>query len=537
MTPALSHTPAPAATGEGEPTEARPWVGGPDPTRTGGASTGPWARVVRDRLVTPMPSDRLLGWLLPGLVALVGAILRFWHLAVPPTYVFDETYYAREAWRLLRFGVEYQAELGAPEYVVHPPLGKWVIAVGEWIFGNDSFGWRFSVAVLGSLAILMVGRIARRLFRSTLLGTLASVLLCFDSLEFVMSRTALLDTMVMFFALAAFGALLIDRDRARARLGPRVIAGGGAGRFGPGQGLRPWRLAAGLALGMACASKWNGLWFVAAFGLMSVLWDVGARRAAGARRPFLGALARDGVPAFASLVIVALVVYLASWTGWFLSDAKHAYFRDWAAHNGGGWPFPGGQALRSLWHYHVEAYTFDVNLHSFHPYSANPWSWIVLGRPISYFYEGPKLGRSGCTAAQCSQAILAVGNPVIWWGAVLAIAVLVGLWAGRRDWRAGAILAGIVAGYLPWFNYQARTIFYFYAVAFTPWLVLADTMVLGLILGPPGASPRRRAWGASIAGALVLLTVVVFWWLLPILTAQVIPYRQWQLRMWLPSWV
>lgn len=535
MTPAPTRATAPAASAESDPAEAA--AEQPPAAPVGGATTGRRAPVVRDRLVTAMPSDRVLGWLLPGLVAVIGGILRFWHLAVPPTYVFDETYYAREAWRLLRFGVEYQADIGAPEYVVHPPLGKWVIGIGEWIFGNDSFGWRFSVAVLGTLAILMVGRIARRMFRSTVLGTVASVLLCFDSLEYVMSRTALLDTMVMFFALAAFGALLIDRDHSRTRLGLTVIARGGTGRFGPGQGLRPWRLAAGLLLGMACASKWNGLWFVAVFGLASVLWDVGARRAAGACRPFSGALLRDSVPAFASLVIVPFVVYLVSWTGWFLSDAKHAYFRDWAAQNGGGWPIPGGQALRSLWHYHVEAYTFDVNLHAFHPYSANPWSWVILGRPISYYYEGPKLGQSGCTAAQCSQAILAIGNPVIWWGAVGAIFVLLGLWAGRRDWRAGAILAGIVAGYLPWFNYQARTIFYFYAVAFTPWLVLADTMVLGLILGPPGASPRRRAWGASIAGAFVLLAVVVFWWFFPILTAQVIPYRQWQLRMWLPSWV
>ena len=45
------------------------------------------------------------------------------------------------------------------------------------------------------------------------------------------------------------------------------------------------------------------------------------------------------------------------------------------------------------------------------------------------------------------------------------------------------ILAGIAAGYLPWFNYQSRTIYTFYAVAFVPYVVLAVTYVLGLVIG------------------------------------------------------
>ena len=100
--------------------------------------------------------------------------------------------------------------------MVHPPVGKWVIAAGEQIFGGaSSFGWRFSVALLGTLSILMVGRAARRMFGSTLLGTIAAILLAFDGQHFVHSRTGLLDLIVMFWAFAAFCALLIDRDHSR----------------------------------------------------------------------------------------------------------------------------------------------------------------------------------------------------------------------------------------------------------------------------------------------------------------------------------
>ena len=115
--------------------------------------------------------------------------------------------------------------------------------------------------------------------------------------------------------------------------------------------------------------------------------------------------------------------------------------------------------------------------------------------------------------------------------------MLLFLWAGRRDWRAGAILAGVVAGYLPWFFFQHRTIYSFYAVAFVPFLVLAVTMCLGLILGGPDASARRRQWGAAAAGAYVLLAVANFAWLLPVLSAEVIPYADWARRMWWKSWI
>jgi dolichyl-phosphate-mannose--protein O-mannosyl transferase len=110
-------------------------------------------------------------------------------------------------------------------------------------------------------------------------------------------------------------------------------------------------------------------------------------------------------------------------------------------------------------------------------------------------------------------------------------------WALRRDWRAGAVLTGLVAGYLPWFLFQERTIFNFYSIAFTPWVVLAVTYVLGMILGPVGQSEKRRKRGALVTGAVLVLAVLLFWFFLPIYSAQVIPQSSWSERMWLPSWI
>ena len=128
---------------------------------------------------------------------------------------------------------------GCGEYVVQPPVGKLAIAVGEWIYGLNPLGWRVAPALFGTLAVFIMCRIARRLTRSTLLGCVAGLLLSLDGLEFVLSRTGILDIFLMFFVLAAFGAMLVDRDVSRARLATAIVL---AAAMRPG---RSWASAGG----------------------------------------------------------------------------------------------------------------------------------------------------------------------------------------------------------------------------------------------------------------------------------------------------
>ncbi|MEU2547560.1 phospholipid carrier-dependent glycosyltransferase [Streptomyces roseolus] len=507
---------------------------------------------------------RLSAWGGPLLVAAVAGVLRFWNLGKPHAVIFDETYYAKDSWALINQGYEgawpkdvdktILKDPGSvliptdPGYVVHPPMGKWVIGVGEKLFGFEPFGWRFMVALLGTLSVLMVCRIGRRLFRSTFLGCLAGLLLAVDGLHFVMSRTALLDQVLMFFVLAAFCCLVVDRDRTRKRLAA-ALPEDAEGVLRPDAeiaetlrlGRRPWRLAAGVMLGLAGATKWNGLVFLAAFGLMTVLWDVGARRTAGAVRPYVAVLKKDVLPAFVSTVPVAFAAYLATWSGWLVSDK--GYFRNWAAEQDavdpGFWSWL-PQWWRSLWHYESAVWKFHVELTSPHTYESNPWSWLVAGRPVSYFYESPAPGTAGCPASakeKCAQEILALGTPLLWWAGCAALLYVLWRWLFRRDWRAGAILCAFAAGWLPWLRYQERTIFYFYAVILVPFLCLAVAMMIGAIIGPKGSTERRRTIGAVVAGCLVLLIVWNFIYFWPIYTATPIPMDQWRARMWLDTWI
>ncbi|HZB29100.1 MAG TPA: glycosyltransferase family 39 protein, partial [Streptosporangiaceae bacterium] len=145
---------------------------------------------LREWLAPRLPGTPLLGWIGPIAVALFAAFLRFDRLGIPRAVVFDETYYAKDSFALLKFGWEHNTVKDADKillapgtnvrnppiwadgasFVAHPPAGKWLIAIGEWIFGATPFGWRFMAALCGALSVLILARIARRMTGSTLLG-------------------------------------------------------------------------------------------------------------------------------------------------------------------------------------------------------------------------------------------------------------------------------------------------------------------------------------------------------------------------------
>ena len=511
-----------------------------------------------ERLRPPMPGDRLTGWLVTLLVGAVAFVTRVVDLGYPNKLVFDETYYAKDAYSLLRFGYERSwpsdandaitsgnpdAFLDSPAFIVHPPVGKWLIAGGEQLFGMNSFGWRFASLVFGTLLVMVTIRLVRRVSRSTLVGGLAGLLLVFDGLSFVMSRTALLDIFLAFFVVAAVACLAADRDWMRSRLADHLQARGLSdlgGAYGPRLLVRPWRIAAGVCFGLALGTKWNALYLLAAFALLSLAWDIGARRLAGAGWRANTALLRDGLPAFVSLVVLSVLVYVSTWAGWLATSG--GYDRQWGAEHPEATSVKLlGTALGSLLHYQRDIYAFHTG--SFintaqHAYRADPAGWLVVARPIGIdAVNGIKPGTDGCAGPEnCIRVISGIGTPVLWWVAVFALVAAVLLWVGGRDWRFGIPVVGVLSAWLPWFQYDSRPLFFFYAIAIIPFSVMAVALCLGKILGPGNGGDRRMV-GAIIGGAFLALVAANFVYLYPILTDQLLPYSSWLSRMWFRSWI
>ncbi|MCP2262536.1 Dolichyl-phosphate-mannose-protein mannosyltransferase [Streptoalloteichus tenebrarius] len=494
-----------------------------------------------ERLGPPPPTDRLRGWVTALALAVLGGLVRFWNLGFPTdkgTPVFDEKHYVPQAWQVLRNG-GYEDNAGY-RLVVHPPLGKQLIAVGEWLFGYDGWGWRFSAAAAGTVSVLLIVRIARRLTRSTLLGALAGVLLICDGVSHVQSRVGMLDIFLAVFVLAAFGCLLVDRDQVRQRLAVAVREGRVAETpWGPRLGFRWWRFGAGVLLGLSCGVKWSGSYFLAAFAVLCVFWDVTARRAAGVPRPWVGTVVRDLAPALWSLAVVPILAYLATWWAWLASETgvdRHAVGRDVGA-DSAFWFVP--DALRSLWFYSSKVLEFHNSLvtpEKPHPWESKPWTWPMGLRPMLYYLESGG-GAPGCDGRQdCLGAVMLVGTPAMWW---LAFPVLGwALWRAvtRADWRYTAVLVAYAAGWLPWFVNLDRQMYYFYITPVAPFLVLGLVLVMGEVLGRARAGAERRGTGLLVVAIYTGLVVANFAWLWPILNGNAIPLWWWNAEMWLPSW-
>jgi dolichyl-phosphate-mannose--protein O-mannosyl transferase len=486
---------------------------------------------VRRRLTTV--GSEPLSWVATCVVVLVGAVLRLVGLRLPDAKIFDEVYYATEADELLHHGVEWRPENNWGDFVVHPPLGKWCIAVGEWIFGYDSFGWRISAAVAGILSILLITRIARRMFRSTILGCVAGLLMALDGLHLVLSRAALLDVFLMLFVVAAFGCVVLDRDQRRARWLAALEAGRPA-RLG----LPHWRILAGIFVGCAAGVKLSGLFFLPALLAIMLVWEIGLRRTAEAPSPWI--FGTVNIAAWAGgIAVIALGVYLATWTGWFVTDA--GWNRHGLANQGRSEP-PILGALINLWQYHKEAYNFHRGLTSKHDYQSWPWQWLLMGRPVAFYWDT----NQPCGADKCASEVLLLGTPLLWWSFIPALAGLAWFGIALRDRRAAAIGLMIGAGLLPWFWYHldgGRTMFVFYALPAEPFLILAVVYVLGAIMGPPGSrvargwyaagNSDRRIIGTIVIAAYVLLIAVCFAYFHPIYVGDSIPYDSWWDRMWL----
>ncbi|MCP2168733.1 Dolichyl-phosphate-mannose-protein mannosyltransferase [Goodfellowiella coeruleoviolacea] len=498
---------------------------------------GPEERAAK--LTVPLPPDRVRGWYITLTVTLIGALVRFWNLGIPTdrgTPVFDEKHYVPQAAQVLRNG-GYEDNVGY-ELVVHPPLAKQLIAIGEWLFGYNAWGWRFASAVAGTVSILLVVRIARRLTRSDLLGAIAGVLLICDGVSHVQSRMGMLDIFMAVFVLAAFACLLVDRDQMRSRLAVAVREGWvNVSPFGPSLGFRWWRFAAGVCVGLMCAVKWSGSWYLMAFGLLCVFWDVTARRTAGVARPWLGTIVRDVAPALWSLAVIPILVYLGTWWAWFASETgvdRHAVDMVGAKIGRDSW-IP--DALRALWFYSGNVLEFHEQLVTSatnrHPWESKPWTWPMGLRPMLYYYEG---SITGCGESKCVGAQMLIGTPAMWW---LAFPMLGwGLWRviARLDWRYAAVLVGYFAGLLPWFLNVDRQMYFFYTTPMAPFLVLGLTLVLGQILGRLGQGRERRGTGLLVVALYVGLVVANFVWLWPVLNGEPITPERWQAELWLPSW-
>ena len=526
-----------------------------------------------ERHLTP---DRLR-WLLPLVLITFAACVRFAYLPHPERIYFDETYYATNAAQLLDYGVEAEprvendpAQGVDPVFVVHPPVGKWLIAAGIATFGDTSLGWRFSSAVAGTLFVAVTYFIGLRLFRRRGVAALTAFLLSIDGLALTMSRISMLDMFLALFVALGVWALLIDRDHRwalvtdleRLPVGPRppVHADGSAvdhddagtplaagehdrahadGDMGVtgagGMGLqrlprmpRTYVWLAGAAFGLALATKWSALLAIATAGLYLLCSDLAWRRALTGRwwrQPWR--LVGLGVGA---LLVVPAITYVVSYTSWF---ANYEHTRPGVAEcTDDSCDLSPATVARGWFGEQQDIYRFHRDLEVTHDYRASAIWWPLTRRPVVYYYEACLDGREA--GAVCNvppgtlEEIVGLGNPAIWWTALAAYPFLLYAAIRRRDRVAATIAVFLLGQFLPWLG-PSRPLFFFYALPMVPFIVLTLGWAAVRLL------PRRGVRWVPI-GAASLALVAFVWWA-PVYYGMQVSEAAWRMRMWFNSWI
>ncbi len=484
-------------------------------------------------------------WVAILAVTAIAAVVRLWGLSVPADMVFDENYYAKAACIYVGLPnptceVESDNELAFFDQqwdvgsYVHPPLGKWQIALGIKAFGMDAFGWRIGSAVAGTLTVTVVATIASLLFGSVLWTFVAGLMMATEHLSVVLSRLALLDAHLELWVAVGFLCLALDR-RSIDRRTRRDPASNGSGTV-PSPIWRPWRFAAGAAFGAALAVKWSGAFAIVAAVAIAFAWEVArrAREDRGLLRAAGRTTLRESFGLVVSFAVVPLVIYGLVYVPWL-----HHF--DWD--------------VRKLADTHASALRFHSELKEFeedpatgqltptHYGYSRAWGWLPMLRPVRVTWVDRGDER---------REIVAIGNPVIFWGAIWALPYLAFAWRRKRDWVAAFILGAALLQYLPWLL-VSRPQFFFYVAPFTPFLVLAvaymvrDLADARLIVREPdgriGVDPETGRPAVStwhpyrpVAITIVAASVALFVWFYPVLTYQPVSKTHEKLVLWFPGW-
>ena len=488
--------------------------------------------------------------------------LRFWRLGRFNTLVFDEVYYPVFANRYL---------LGETVYNTHPPLSQLILAVGIWLgshlpFGQEisntlmgslrtTFSYRWLNALTGSFIPVTIGAIAYYLTYRRSYGALAALFAALDGLFLVESRYGLNNIYLVLFGL--LGQLLVlvalqvyprSRQRKIRRLRSyrgsrfrilRLVSDRVSDFF---RDRRPrWQILilAGIFFGLSAGIKWNGLGFL--LGIY-ILWLLAWVTAIGRPKNRWGndRLQQLPITKLTTLNLFHIIGYLG-----FIPAFTYAL--TWIPHlllN----PQPG------FWQMQKEILSFHQKIGSgpeVHPYCSSWYSWLIMGRPIAYFYQKARNIEEMIPAypplpngiGEIVYDVHAMGNPILWWFSTLAIASLglflfLQLWRGNL-WRSPIapsfwlmlfLLCNYGANLLPWLKITRCTFLYHYMSA-SVFAMLAGAWIVDNWLHSPQYISRQTGL------ILIILIILAFIFWLPIYLGLPLSLEDYKLRMWFDSWV
>ncbi|SHL29507.1 Dolichyl-phosphate-mannose-protein mannosyltransferase [Bradyrhizobium lablabi] len=393
--------------------------------------------------------------LIVAIIFLVAHVALLAGATTPDKFYFDEVHYVPAARQML------EPVMSEPMLnPMHPPLAKQLIALSIRSFGDGPLGWRYPAVLFGSLAIVAIYLCGLALFAARGPAIAAALLAFFNQMVFVQSRIAMLDIFALAFSLLAIAAFIHG--------------------FRKSHPQHSFALA-GIGFGLAAACKWSGLFALAtSIVIVAAIRLMQSWRARFADGNALDWYRPDLWPGFrfyhfaACFVLIPALVYFATFVplyGLSLPDLVEAQRRIFSDNT-----------------------TTAIAGHTY--MSAWP-SWPFLLRPVWYLFE--KVGDDRIAA------IVFLGNPLVLWPALPALAVCLRDWVVSRRADAFLILSFYFGPYLAW-ALLPRTLGFLYY--YLPSATLASLALVYALTR--GNNPRWLLWAfvaLAAAGFAVMLPI------------------------------
>lgn len=405
-------------------------------------------------------------------------ILRAYRFTEPNHYYFDEVYHAVTAKGYADNNpAAYNPFSPAPKEGtaydwLHPPLAKLIQAGSIKIFGDVPFGWRLPSVIVGTAIIPATFILAYILF-GPLTAIFASTMIAFENLTYVMSRITMNDIFLTFFVIVSFiFTSLYVKDKSRKNL-----------------------LLASISLGLALASKWTGLYAIAAVTIY-LLWDQIKSK-------------EINLLKFVPILVLPVIIYLSAYGQFWIQGHSIRDFID--LHKQIWWY----QNTRNLKHSYSTTPLYCVPEGLDGPKTWCPWVLDVRGVYFSYEQYGDKAGY-----------IYALGNPLIFWAGIVAVSYLLGKFIEERKKEYGLVLLGYFIFWVPWIL-TPRVLFLYHYLPSLPFL--AVTM---------GFSLAKMAKGPLIFLSILILGIFIaaFFYFYPISSGFPIEVAAIEKYMWLKTW-
>jgi hypothetical protein len=334
-------------------------------------------------------------------------------------YVFDEIYFPVDAAKDLRQPAESYFD---PE----PPLAKLLMTPPIAAFGFNSWTWRLSTTLFGSLLVGMMYLVALRLRRDRFFATIAALFICFDGLAFVESRTGVIDIIAIFFVALFYYVFLLHwqaRTRAQWRTTLYVMAGVAGLAFGAKlTALAPLIVAAGLIIARGLSPYIAGFvpWLRRIAGpgrAETIMW----RNAAGPR----------AVLHYFVAGLVAVAIFFACFSRYETIQHTDVYFftgcdpavaglpgtpktLDVPVMKVGSITVPNPvKAIDNIIQINAAALRYHAEECHSHPYSSLWLTWPIMEHPVLFYASSNPSGQTS--------EVTDMGNPAIWWLGIIAL--------------------------------------------------------------------------------------------------------------------